>query len=88
MDGLRLPPPYAGKVTSLRQLIGELSTEISMLDEVIADLLAEHAGARHPLAGRPPVGAGVIHLADAGTAVVAAALVANGYLGHDSAERS
>ena len=36
MDGLRLPQPYAGKVTSLRQLIGELNTEITMLSEVIA----------------------------------------------------
>ena len=40
LDGLRLPQPYAGKVTSLRQLIGELDTEITMLSEVIADLLA------------------------------------------------
>jgi Transposase len=35
MDGLRLPQPYAGKVISLRQLIGELNTEITMLTEVI-----------------------------------------------------
>jgi hypothetical protein len=42
----RLPQPYAGKVTSLRQLIGELSTEIAMLTEVIADLLAGHPGYR------------------------------------------
>ena len=40
MDGLRLPQPYAGKVTSLRQLTGELNTEITMLSEVIGDLLA------------------------------------------------
>src|SRR5712691_9229659 len=44
LDGLRLPQPYAGKVTSLRQLIGELNTEITMLSEVIADLLAGHPG--------------------------------------------
>jgi transposase len=44
LDGLRLPQPYAGKVTSRRQLIGELSTEIAMLTEVIADLLAGHPG--------------------------------------------
>jgi len=44
LDGLRLPQPYAGKVTSLRQLIGELTTEITMLAEVIADLLAGHPG--------------------------------------------
>ena len=44
LDGLGLPQPYAGKVTSLRQLAGELSTEITMLSEVIADLLAGHRG--------------------------------------------
>ena len=44
LDGLRLPQPYAGKVTSLRQLIGELTTEITMLSEVLADLLAGHRG--------------------------------------------
>jgi transposase len=31
-------------VTSLRQLIGELTTEITMLSEVLADLLAGHRG--------------------------------------------
>ena len=31
LDGLRLPQPYAGKVTSLRHLAGELTTEITML---------------------------------------------------------
>jgi transposase len=40
LDGLRLPQPYAGKVTSLRHLIGELTAEITMLSEVTADLLA------------------------------------------------
>ncbi len=44
LDGLRLPQPYAGKVTSLRHLAGELSTEITMLSAVIADLLAGHRG--------------------------------------------
>jgi hypothetical protein len=29
LDGLPLPQPYAGKVTSLRHLIGELATEIT-----------------------------------------------------------
>ena len=38
LDGLGLPQPYAGKVTSLRHLTGELSGEITMLTEVIADL--------------------------------------------------
>ena len=62
LEGLRLPQPYAGKVTSLRHLIGELNTEISMLTEVIADLLAGHAGYRviQRLPGIGPVLAAVI----------------------------
>ena len=44
LDGLGLPQPYAGKVTSLRQLTGELTTEITMLSAVIADLLAAGRG--------------------------------------------
>jgi transposase len=44
LDGLRLPQPYAGKVTSLRQLTGELTTEITMLNDVITDLLAGDRG--------------------------------------------
>ena len=46
LDGLPLPQPYAGKVTSLRHLADELSTEITMLTEVIADLLAGDRGYR------------------------------------------
>jgi transposase len=34
--GLGLPQPYTGKITSLRQLSGELTTEITMLTEVLA----------------------------------------------------
>ena len=62
LDGLRLPQPYAGKVTSLRQLIGELNTEITMVGEVIADLLAGHHGYRviQRLPGIGPVLAAVI----------------------------
>jgi len=62
LDELRLPQPYAGKVTSLRQLIGELTTEITMLGEVIADLLAGHRGWRaiQELPGIGPVLAAVI----------------------------
>jgi transposase len=41
LDELKLPQPYAGKVASLRQLAGELSAEITLLDN----------GARRP-AGR------------------------------------
>ena len=43
---LGLPQPYAGKVTPLRQLIAGLEAEISMLSEVIADLLAGGRGYR------------------------------------------
>jgi transposase len=39
LDGLRLPQPYAGKVASLRELTGWLTTEIGLLDAVIAGLL-------------------------------------------------
>jgi transposase len=44
LDALQLPQPYAGKITSLRQLAGELSTEIGMLTDVIGDLLAGDRG--------------------------------------------
>jgi transposase len=62
LDQLGLPQPYAGKVTSLRQLTGELSTEITMLSEVIADLLAGHRGYQviQQLPGIGPVLAAVI----------------------------
>jgi transposase len=62
LDGLGLPQPYGGKVTSLRQLAGELSTQISMLSEVIADLLACDRGYRviQQLPGIGPVLAAVI----------------------------
>jgi transposase len=62
LDGLSMPQPYAGKVTSLRQLAGELSTEIAMLSEVIADLLAGHRGYQviQQLPGIGPVLAAVI----------------------------
>jgi transposase len=62
LDGLRLPQPYAGKVTSLRQLTGELTAEITMLSGMIADLLAAHPGYRviQRLPGIGPVLAAVI----------------------------
>lgn len=62
LDGLGLPQPYAGKVTSLRQLTGELSTEITMLTEVIADLMAGDRGYQviQQLPGIGPVLAAVI----------------------------
>ena len=62
LDGLRLPQPYAGKVSSLRRLTGELDTEIRMLTEVTADLLAGYRGYRviQELPGIGPVLAAVI----------------------------
>ena len=62
LDGLGLPQPYAGKVTSLRHLAGELTTEITMLSEVIADLLAGDRGYQviQQLPGIGPVLAAVI----------------------------
>jgi transposase len=41
LDELPLPQPYAGKVASLRHLIGWLTAEVGMLDEVIADFLGD-----------------------------------------------
>jgi hypothetical protein len=62
LDGLGLPQPYAGKVTSLRHLTGELTGEITMLSAVIADLLAQHRGYQviQQLPGVGPVLAAVI----------------------------
>ena len=55
LDGLALPQPYAGKVASLRKLTGELTAEITLLDVVIADLLAGHDG-YHALQALPGIG--------------------------------
>jgi transposase len=62
LDELKLPQPYAGKVASLRQLAGELSAEITLLDTVLSDLLAGHEGyaAIQQLPGIGPVLAAVI----------------------------
>jgi transposase len=62
LDELTLPQPYAGKVTSLRQLAGQLTTEIAMLSRVIAGLLADHRGYQviQQLPGIGPVLAAVI----------------------------
>jgi transposase len=62
LDSLGLPQPYAGKVASLRQLTGELTTEITMLTQVIADLLAGDRGYQviQQLPGIGPVLAAVI----------------------------
>jgi transposase len=62
LDELGLPQPYGGKVTSLRHLAGELTTEITMLSEVIASLLAADRGYQviQQLPGIGPVLAAVI----------------------------
>jgi transposase len=62
LDSLGLPQPYAGKVTSLRQLTGELTSEITMVSEVIADLAAGDRGYQviQQLPGIGPVLAAVI----------------------------
>src|SRR5512142_3263944 len=62
LDELPMPQPYAGKVASLRQLAGELSVEITLLDAVLGDLLAGHEGyaAIQALPGIGPVLAAVI----------------------------
>jgi transposase len=62
LDGLKLPQPYAGKLASLRQLAGELTGEVTLLDKVLADLLARHEGyaAIQALPGIGPVLAAVI----------------------------
>ena len=62
LDSLKLPQPYAGKVTSLRQLTGELTTEITMLSDVTGDLLAGDRGYQviQQLPGIGPVLAAVI----------------------------
>jgi transposase len=62
LDGLDLPQPYGGKVASLRQLAGELSAGITLLDTVLSDLLAGHEGYRaiQQLPGIGPVLAAVI----------------------------
>src|SRR5439155_638715 len=62
LDGLDLPQPYAGKVASLRQLNAELTGEITLLEQVIGDLLAGHEGYRaiQALPGIGPVLGAVI----------------------------
>ena len=62
LDELALPRPYAGKVTSLRQLAAALTAEVTALDVVIAHLLAADRGYRviQQLPGIGPVLAAVI----------------------------
>ena len=62
LDELPLPQPYCWKVASLRQLIGWLTSEITVLEQVTAELLAGHDGyhAVQQLPGIGPVLAAVI----------------------------
>jgi transposase len=62
LDGLVLPAPYAGKVASLRALIGVLDGEIARLGQQAADQLAGDEGyaAVRELDGIGPVLAAVI----------------------------
>jgi transposase len=62
LDGLPLPAPYAGKVASLRALIGVLDGEIARLGEQAGALLAADRGyaAIRRLPGIGPVRAAVI----------------------------
>jgi transposase len=55
LDDLRLPQPYAGKLASLRGLAAQLTTEITLLEKVIAGLL-EHHDAYHALQDLPGIG--------------------------------
>ena len=62
LDELPLPQPYSWKVASLRQLISWLSSEITVLEQVSAELLAGHDGYRaiQQLPGIGPVLGAVI----------------------------
>jgi transposase len=62
LDGLPLPQPYAGKVASLRALIGVLDAEIARLEEQAAAMLAGDRGyaAIRQLPGIGPVLGAVI----------------------------
>jgi transposase len=62
LDELPLPQPYSWKVASLRQLVSWLSAEITVLEQVTADLLAGHDGYRavQALPGIGPVLGAVI----------------------------
>ena len=62
LDELPLPRPYCWKVASLRQLTGWLSSEITVLEQVSAELLAGHDAYRavQQLPGIGPVLGAVI----------------------------
>jgi transposase len=62
LDELPLPQPFSWKVASLRQLTGWLTAEITVLEQVTAELLAGHDGYRavQQLPGIGPVPGAVI----------------------------
>ena len=62
LDELPLPQPYGWKVASLRQLISWLTSEITVLEQVTAELLAGHDAYRavRQLPGIGPVPGAVI----------------------------
>ena len=62
LDGLVLPQPYAGKMTSLRKICALLAAEIALLDTAIAALLEHQPGYRavRALPGIGPVLGAVI----------------------------
>jgi len=66
LDELPLPQPYSWKVASLRQLTGWLSAEITVLEQVTAELLAGHDAYRavQALPGIGPVLAAVDGIGD------------------------
>jgi transposase len=55
LEGLRLAQPYRGKRDSLLQLADTLTGEITLLEEVIGDLLAGHRG-YHAIGELPGIG--------------------------------
>jgi transposase len=66
LDELTLPQPYCWKVASLRQLTGWLTSEITVLEQVTAELLAGHDGYRavQQLPGIGPVPVAVDGIGD------------------------
>ena len=62
LDELRLPQPYCWKAASPRQLTGWLTSEITVLEQVTAELLAGHGACRavRELPGIGPVPGAVI----------------------------
>jgi transposase len=83
LNGLPLPAPYAGKLASLRALIGVLDSEIARLEEQAAAVLAGDRGyaAIRQLPGIGPVLGAVISPRRSGTSPGSARARAAGQLG-------